>query len=544
MSEDERKFDPMDQESNESQNMNENTIEAGQETVSENSVSYENSQNTSQNTQEHSQDSWQPASQQTSQNTWSSSQQSGPGSYQNSWQQGSWQSNQNAQNPYGGSNSGYENNWQQNSQGHHRHPEHHQKKGSIAKKAAGITAAAVLFGVVAGGVMTGVNFLGSQLTGSYGSSQQASAESEESAAQTAESSAAAETQAAATAVSSTDVSAIVEEAMPCVVAINDTMTVEQRNFFGMTQTYQAQSSGSGFIIDESDTELLIATNNHVVSGAEELTVTFTDDTAVSAAIKGTDAASDLAIVAVQLSDIPADTMSRIEIATLGDSDTLKVGQQVIAIGNALGYGQSVTVGYVSALDRQIQDEDGNVHTYIQTDAAINPGNSGGALLDMNGNVIGINAAKTASTEVEGMGYAIPISKAQEILNQLMTKKTRIAVAEDAQGSLGIRVTNIDSATSRAYGMPVGVYVYQIMENGAAASSELKEKDIITKFDGQSISTMEELTDMLTYYESGSQVTLTVQRLEDGQYVEHEIEITLGSKADIQEDEQSMQPQRP
>lgn len=407
-----------------------------------------------------------------------------------------------------------------------------KKKHGAAKKAAVITAAAILFGTVAGGVMTGVNLVGSRLLGLYEGGLGAEVEESirESQSQEPATAAAKETQAGATAVSAvTDVSSIVEEAMPSVVAINDTMTIEQRDFFGMPQTYQATSSGSGIIVGESDTELLIATNNHVVSGATDLQVTFVDDKAVGAAIKGTDSATDLAIIAVQLTDIPADTMSKIKVATLGDSDSLKVGQQVIAIGNALGYGQSVTVGYVSALDRSITDETGIEHTYLQTDAAINPGNSGGALLDLNGNVIGINAAKTASTEVEGMGFAIPISKAQDILNTLMTKKTRIAVAEDAQGALGIRVTNIDANTSKAYNMPVGVYVYQILENGAAANSDLKEKDIITKFDGQSVTTAEELTQMLTYYESGSDVTLTVQSLVNGAYVEHEVQVTLGLK---------------
>ena len=409
-------------------------------------------------------------------------------------------------------------------------PEHRGKKnGGVAKKVAAVTAAAVLFGVVAGGVMTGVNLVGSRLVGLYGNTvtaETAAQESSESVPKTTT----AQTSESATAVSSsTNIENIVEQAMPSVVAINDTMTVEQRNFFGMPQTYQATSSGSGIIVAQSDTELLIATNNHVVSGATDLEVTFTDDTAVSAAIKGTDSASDLAIIAVQLSDIPTDTMNKIKVATMGDSDQLKVGQQVIAIGNALGYGQSVTVGYVSALNRQITDENGIQHTYIQTDAAINPGNSGGALLDLNGNVIGINAAKNASTEVEGMGFAIPSSTAKDILDNLMTKQTRIAVGEDAQGYLGIRVTNIDAATSQAYGMPVGVYVYQIMPEGAAANSDLKEKDIITKFDGQSITTAQELTDMLTYYEKGSEVTLTVQTLTNGAYVEHDVTVTLGDK---------------
>lgn len=319
------------------------------------------------------------------------------------------------------------------------------KKGKMAKKVAGITAAAVLFGTVSGGVMTGVSLIGSRVTGLYAANNTQSAPAETQAPAPALTTANNNSdQTAATPVSSVnDVSGIVENAMPSVVAINDTMTVQQRDFFGMPQTFEAKSSGSGIIVAKSDSELLIATNNHVVEGASDLKVTFVDNKDVSAAVKGTDSATDLAIVAVQLSDIPADTMSKIKVATMGDSDQIKVGQQVIAIGNALGYGQSVTVGYVSALDREIEDEKGISRTFIQTDAAINPGNSGGALLDLNGNVIGINAAKTASTEVEGMGFAIPISKAQDILNTLMTKKTRVAVSEDAQGTLGIRVTNVD-----------------------------------------------------------------------------------------------------
>lgn len=421
------------------------------------------------------------------------------------------------------------NHMEQNQMPEQNKPERREKrKGGAAKKVAAVTAAAVLFGVVAGGVMTGVNLVGNHLLGLYLPQQSTAAETEEAAEETtAAPQVQQQTQAALAPVSSaTDVSAIAEAAMPSVVAINDTMTVEQRNWFGMPQTYQATSSGSGIIVAQSDTELLIATNNHVVSGATDLEVTFVDDNSVAAAIKGTDSATDLAIIAVQLSDIPADTMSKIQVASLGDSDQLKVGQQVVAIGNALGYGQSVTVGYISAMDRKITDENGVEHTYLQTDAAINPGNSGGALLDLNGNVIGINAAKTASTEVEGMGFAIPISDARDILDNLMTKQTRIAVDKDAQGYLGIRVTNIDAATSQAYGMPIGVYVYQIMDGGAAANSDLKEKDIITKFDGQSITTAEELTDMLTYYESGSQVTLTVQTLVNGAYIEHEVSVTL------------------
>ena len=431
--------------------------------------------------------------------------------------------------------------WQESKQQNNR-PEHGyrneyretvqapRKKNSWARKAAGITAAAVLFGTVAGGVMTGVNYVGARLTGLADITATAPAETEGTTTAQVPETSAASNNGSTTAVSTvTDVSSIAEKAMPSLVAINDTMTVEQNNFFGMPQTYQAQSSGSGIIVGQNDTELLIATNNHVVSGATDMKVTFTDSTQIAAAVKGTDSATDLAIIAVKLSDIPSDTMSKIKVATLGDSDNVKVGQQVIAIGNALGYGQSLTVGYISALDREITDENGIQHTYIQTDAAINPGNSGGALLDLNGNVIGINAAKNASTEVEGMGFAIPISKAQEILNNLMTKKTREAVDESAQGYLGIQGTNIDANASKEYGMPVGIYVYKIVEGGAAANSDLKEKDIITKFDGQSVTNMEELKQMLTYYEGGSTVSLTVQSLVNGSYVEHEVQITLGTK---------------
>lgn len=431
--------------------------------------------------------------------------------------------------------------WQESKQQNNR-PEHGyrneyretvqapRKKNSWARKAAGITAAAVLFGTVAGGVMTGVNYVGARLTGLADITATAPAETEGTTTAQVPETSAASNNGSTTAVSTvTDVSSIAEKAMPSLVAINDTMTVEQNNFFGMPQTYQAQSSGSGIIVGQNDTELLIATNNHVVSGATDMKVTFTDSTQVAAAVKGTDSATDLAIIAVKLSDIPSDTMSKIKVATLGNSDNVKVGQQVIAIGNALGYGQSLTVGYISALDREITDENGIQHTYIQTDAAINPGNSGGALLDLNGNVIGINAAKNASTEVEGMGFAIPILKAQEILNNLMTKKTREAVDESAQGYLGIQGTNIDANASKEYGMPVGIYVYKIVEGGAAANSDLKEKDIITKFDGQSVTNMEELKQMLTYYEGGSTVSLTVQSLVNGSYVEHEVQITLGTK---------------
>lgn len=253
---------------------------------------------------------------------------------------------------------------------------------------------------------------------------------------------------------------------------------------------------------------------------------------MDAAIKGTDADSDLAVIAVALKDIPSDTLSQIAIASLGNSDNIKVGQGVVAIGNALGYGQSVTVGYISALDRTVQTEDGVSRDLLQTDAAINPGNSGGALLNMNGEVIGINAAKYSDTSVEGIGYAIPISQAKDIISDLMTKTTKVAVDENEQGYLGIQPQNIDSQMAQAYGMPEGIYVYKIVAGGAASRSDLRERDIITKFDGEKVKNGDDLKKLLTYYKAGSTVTMTVQSLENGKYVERNVQITLGSKSDM------------
>ena len=327
---------------------------------------------------------------------------------------------------------------------------------------------------------------------------------------------------------SNDVSAIVDKAMPSVVAITSKMVYESQTWFGPMQR-EGVGSGSGIVVGKNDDELLIVTNNHVVQGAEELKVTFIDQVAVDASIKGTDADSDLAVIAVPIKNISSDTLSKIAIASLGNSDDLKVGQGVVAIGNALGYGQSVTVGYVSALDRSVQTEDGTSRDLLQTDAAINPGNSGGALLNMHGEVVGINSAKYSSTEVEGMGYAIPISKAQDIIDTLMTRKTRTQVTDANQGYLGIQCKNIDAVTSQQLGMPQGVFIYKIVEGGAASLSDLREKDIITKFDGQGIKTYDDLTNMLKYYEGGTTVTLTVQSLENGQYVERNVDITLGKR---------------
>lgn len=393
------------------------------------------------------------------------------------------------------------------------------KKKSLVKKAALITAAALLFGTVSGTTMVGIH-----MVADYMNSQQSPEKTELTTVPAAGSKSSAS---GTTVASAMDVSSIVEKAMPSIVAINNKMLMESSNWFFGTQQYEVPSAGSGIIIGQNDTELLIVTNNHVVENSEDLQVVFIDNQSVGASIKGTDSTNDLAVIAVPLADIPADTMSQIAIATIGDSDGLKVGQGVIAIGNALGYGQSVTVGYISALDREVTtSEDGTTRTLLQTDAAINPGNSGGALLNTSGEVIGINSAKYSDTSVEGMGYAIPITKVGDIINELMNTKTRNEVEADKQGYLGIQALTIDQQYASTFGMPKGVYVYKITEGGAASRSDLREKDIITKFDGSSISSMEDLQKMLTYYEGGDTVTLTVQSLENGQYVERQVQITL------------------
>ena len=402
-----------------------------------------------------------------------------------------------------------------------------RRGGSLTKRIAGITAAGILFGSVAGGTMAGVNLLSNR----FPSETEAGSVAAETTLGQAET-----VPAQAVPVSTgNDVSTIVEKAMPSVVAINNKMVYTQEDWFFGKQQVEVPSSGSGIIAGQNDTELLIVTNNHVVEDSEELSVAFIDNTSVKAAVKGTDSDSDLAVIAVQLSDIPEETRAKIKAADLGDSDELKLGQGVVAIGNALGQGQSVTVGYVSALNKEVKINNVD-RTLLQVDAAINPGNSGGALLNMQGQVIGINAAKYADTSVEGIGYAIPISFARDIIDDLMTKTTKVAVGENEQGYLGIQLQNIDSQMAQAYGMPEGIYVYKIVEGGAAAQSDLRERDIITKFDGETVKTGEDLQKMLTYYKGGSQVTLTVQSLENGSYVERQVEITLGYKKDSQKEQ--------
>ncbi len=413
-----------------------------------------------------------------------------------------------------------------------------KKRNSFAKRAVALVASAAVFGCVAGGTMVGVNKVAQQ-TGFVSSGKKVALGSNLASTgdvNSATTTATTENDSTTTSTlgSTADVSKIVEKAMPSVVAINGTQTVKQQNVFGRSQSYQAESSGSGIIIGENDEELLIVTNNHVIADTDSLSVVFVDNKEVKASVKGGDADNDIAVISVKLSDIPEETRKSITLASIGNSDNVKVGQGVVAIGNALGYGQSVTVGYISALNREVKTDVNTSKSLMQTDAAINPGNSGGALLNMNGEVIGINSAKYSSTQVEGMGYAIPISKVQDIITSLSNKPTRTVVAEDKQGLLGIQGQDINDEISKAYDIPKGVYVYKIVENGAAAKSELQEKDVITKIDGDSVSNMEGLKKKLTYYASGEKVTLTVQRLNGSKYEEKQVEVTLGSKADIQQ----------
>lgn len=332
-----------------------------------------------------------------------------------------------------------------------------------------------------------------------------------------------------------DVSDVVEKVMPAMVSIVNNFT-ETANVFGQQYTQEEAASGSGIIVGKTDDELLIVSNNHVVESADTLTVTFIDGSEAQAQVKGLDSDMDLAVIAVSLNDLSDDTKNAITVATLGSSDDLKLGEPVIAIGNALGYGQSVTNGIVSALNREITLENGSTGlengstgTFIQTNAAINPGNSGGALLNMNGEVIGINSNKIGGTAVEGMGYAIPITSASPIIADLMERQTRTKVAEDEVGYIGISPQEVTSQISQMYNMPEGIYVVSVEEGSAAANAGIMKGDIITKFDGSSISSYSDLQKMLQYYAAGDSVTITVQRPQNGEYVSIELNLTLGSR---------------
>ena len=327
-----------------------------------------------------------------------------------------------------------------------------------------------------------------------------------------------------------DVAEISANAMPSIVSITNMSIEEVQNFFGGVQEQQSESAGSGIIIGQNDSELLIVTNNHVVEGNDTLTVTFIDEESVEANVKGTDANKDLAVVAVKLDDIPDSTMDKIAVATMGDSTEIQVGEPAIAIGNALGYGQSVTTGIISATERTMDGYDG---TLLQTDAAINPGNSGGALLNANGEVIGINTAKVAADSVEGMGYAIPISDASETITSLMNQETKTRVSEDEQGYIGIRSeADVTSDLAEMYNMPTGVYVSEVIDGGAAQKAGIERGSIITAINDTSVNGMTALQEQLQYYRAGETVTLTVATAgNNGEYQNADVEVTLGKSAE-------------
>ncbi len=401
--------------------------------------------------------------------------------------------------------------------GPQKDPKTSKPKKGYMKKVALVVGAAVLFGAVGGVTMQGTSYLTGKLLGKNTKSTVSTTKTVSNAKLT-----------TSTSTVTSDVSDIVENTLPSIVSITNMSVQEVQNFFGGISQQESESAGSGIIISQNDSELLVVTNNHVVEGSDTLTVTFNDGNSVEAQIKGTDSARDLAVVAVPLDKISDDTMNAIKVATLGDSDSLKVGEPAIAIGNALGYGQSVTTGIVSATGRTIDGFDGE---YIQTDAAINPGNSGGALLNANGEVIGINSAKINSSAVEGMGFAIPISDASDVIQNLMNKETRSKVSDEERGYLGIKGYDVSEEGAQMYNMPTGVYVKEVMSGGGAEKAGLTKGSIITGFEGSSISGMSSLQEQLQYYKAGEEVTLTVQIPDkNGEYTEKEIKVTLGKNS--------------
>ena len=388
-------------------------------------------------------------------------------------------------------------------------------KKKFPKKAIAVAGFAVMFGVIGGLTFQGTNYITGKLLGTTSTKEET--KSTKTVANT-------QLTTSKTAVSS-DVSDIVDATLPSIVSITNMSVQQVQDFFGGIRQQESKSAGSGIIISQNDTELLIVTNNHVVEGSETLTVTFVDETSVEALIKGTDSARDLAVVAVPLEKMPDETMDAIKLATLCDSDGIKVGEPAIAIGNALGYGQSVTMGIVSATERTISGYDG---TYIQTDAAINPGNSGGALLNINGEVIGINSAKINASEVEGMGFAIPISDTTDIIENLMNKETRSKVSEAERGYLGIKGYDVTEEGAQMYNMPTGVFIAEVIDGGGAKDAGLTKGMIITEFDGSSVDDMETLKGLLEYYKVGEEVSVKVQVPEkNGDYTEQEVTVKLG-----------------
>lgn len=444
---------------------------------------------------------------------------------------------------YSTGNQNYQNNNTPNRKPKKQHP--------FAKKAVSFVCLGALFGVTAGTAFSVPTYMtNKQLLQTKSELEQVQSEAAAST-PTLSTTTSSLTTSSSGSTASADVSAIAASCLPSVVSITNKGVSEVRTMFG---TYQqdTESSGSGIIIGENDTELLIVTNYHVVSGSNELSVVFSYDedsdnpSLVSAKLKGYDSDKDLAVISVALSDITDEMRSQLKVATIGDSSSLQLGQEVVAIGNALGYGQSVTTGIISALNREVSvtNDDGTSITnkLIQTDAAINPGNSGGALLNMNGELIGINSVKVASSSVEGMGYAIPISDVQSIIEELMLKETRDVVDESEQGDLGIGGTDVTSDISSTYDMPVGIYINTIYDNSPAETAGLTKGDIITKFDGQTVKSMSELKTLLTYYKSGETINVTAMVPGSNGYTEQTFSLTLASKDVFGSDDTSDQTQ--
>lgn len=429
---------------------------------------------------------------------------------------------------------------------------HRRNQNSFQKKAGVTIALAVIFGLVAAVVFQAANFAADRFLNTGKSSVQIKTTDSVDLQETASDDSTADKVLSDS--ENGTVAAVAQASMPSVVAITTVSVQEIPSFFGYSsRQYKSASTGSGIIVGDNDDELLIATNNHVVDGATTLSVCFIGDDvanaetetvnagdngdlnvedAVSAKIKGTDADNDLAVVAVKKSDIPEDTLNQIKIAQIGSSDDLAVGQQVVAIGNALGYGQSVTSGWISALNRTISTDDGmNSTGLIQTDAAINPGNSGGALLNMKGELIGINSAKYADSAVEGMGYAIPISKAKPILEELMNRETREKVDSSKKGYLGVSLANLTTEAIEMYNMPTGAFVRSVEDDSPAQEAGICKGDIIVKFDGQKVSDGDDLLDKLQYYKSGEKIEAVIARATNGEYEENTVELTLGTRPD-------------
>ncbi|PWJ48390.1 S1C family serine protease [Faecalicatena contorta] len=397
-------------------------------------------------------------------------------------------------------------------------------------KAVAVTGFALLFGVVSSATFLTSNIIGSKvlrLDEPTNSSSENTASVNSTALTTTSN------------VVTSDVSGVVEQVMPSIVSITNMSVQQVQDFFGGVSQQESESAGTGIIINQNDSELLIVTNNHVVQGSETLTVTFHDNTSLEADIKGTDPAHDLAVIAVPVNTISKDTMNAIAVATLGDSTKLKVGEPAIAIGNALGYGQSVTTGVISATDRGIMAADGAASgavnsdvKLIQTDAAINPGNSGGALVNANGEVIGINSSKLVASSVEGVGYAIPISDVSDIITNLMNQQTKTKVAEKDRGYIGIQGFDVTSEYAERFNMPLGVYITDVVSGGGADSAGMTKGGIITGLNGITIDSMNTLQEQLKYYAKGDTVTLTVQKAENnGEYTEETYKVILGTKSE-------------